>query len=375
MYSQPSIGDSRHSLPGAIWRRMRWWNRRRRVGGHGDIEDDSEQSRATRSRQMATIYNLSGVESGDEIAMKERSDERVSETFWTRQNGPLESNCITNSRCRSWNSSNPRPPRPPSGSFYADYQNPHELLETSAGGNTSRTNTFALGHTILDHRSDPMDTEGRRGQFLPSSGNAQEEIDDEHNQNEAEEESKDFLAPQPEQWRAFAPASRACRPTFVFDPAGKFSYYWSMVVSMAFLYNLWVIAYRFSFDEITSATRLRWFCLDYACDFIYLLDIAVQFRTGFLEDGVLQTNPGRLRVHYMNSTKFYMDCLSLLPLDFLYLSLGYRSILRCFRLTKVYKGYAFVEKTERHTNYPNVLRGLLLLHAVLLIFHWNACLV
>lgn len=38
--------------------------------------------------------------------------------------------------------------------------------------------------------------------------------------------------------------------SFVFDPAGRLCYYWSMVVSLAFLYNFWVIIYRFAFREI-----------------------------------------------------------------------------------------------------------------------------
>ena len=44
-----------------------------------------------------------------------------------------------------------------------------------------------------------------------------------------------------------------------------------------------------------------------------------------------QTDSTKLRQHYMNSTTFYVDCLCLLPLDFLYLSLGFKSILRIFR--------------------------------------------
>lgn len=40
------------------------------------------------------------------------------------------------------------------------------------------------------------------------------------------------------------------RWTFVFDPAGRLSYYWHMIVSIAFLYNLWVIIFRFAFYEI-----------------------------------------------------------------------------------------------------------------------------
>ncbi|VEN45137.1 unnamed protein product, partial [Callosobruchus maculatus] len=140
--------------------------------------------------------------------------------------------------------------------------------------------------------------------------------------------------------------------SFVFDPAGRLCYYWSMVVSLAFLYNFWVIIYRFAFREIDSNTIVVWFCLDYFADFLYLVDILFHFRTGYLEDGVLQTDSGKLRQHYMNSTTFYIDCLCLLPLDFLYLSIG----------------------TERHTNYPNLFRSSSLIHYLLVIFHWNGCL-
>ncbi|CAK1548488.1 unnamed protein product [Leptosia nina] len=162
--------------------------------------------------------------------------------------------------------------------------------------------------------------------------------------------------------------------SFVFDPAGRLCYYWSMVVSLAFLYNLWVIVYRFAFQEINGETLIVWFCLDYFSDFLYLADILFHFRTGYLEDGVLQTEPAKLRAHYMNSTTFYIDCLCLLPLDFLYLSIGFNSILRSFRLVKIYRFWAFMDRTERHTNYPNLFRSTSLIHYLLVIFHWNGCL-
>ncbi|KAJ8680561.1 hypothetical protein QAD02_016348 [Eretmocerus hayati] len=162
--------------------------------------------------------------------------------------------------------------------------------------------------------------------------------------------------------------------SFVFDPAGRLCYYWSMVVSLAFLYNFWVIIYRFAFQEINGETIVVWFCLDYLSDFLYLIDIAFHFRTGYLEDGVLQTDSTKLRTHYMNSTTFYIDCLCLLPLDCLYLSIGFNSILRSFRLVKIYRFWAFMDRTERHTNYPNLFRSTALIHYLLVIFHWNGCL-
>ena len=160
----------------------------------------------------------------------------------------------------------------------------------------------------------------------------------------------------------------------MFDPAGRLCYYWSMVVSLAFLYNFWVLIYRFAFQEIASDTLVMWLCLDYFCDLVYVLDIAFHFRTGYLEEGVLQTDASKLRQHYMNSTTFYVDCLCLLPLDFLYLSIGFNSMLRCFRLVKIYRFWTFMDRTERHTNYPNVFRSISLVHYLLVIFHWNACL-
>ncbi|XP_035739050.1 cGMP-gated cation channel alpha-1-like isoform X5 [Vespa mandarinia] len=162
--------------------------------------------------------------------------------------------------------------------------------------------------------------------------------------------------------------------SFIFDPAGRLCYYWSMVVSLAFLYNFWVIIFRFAFQEINGETYWIWFCLDYFSDFLYVLDIIFHIRTGYLEDGVLQTDATKLRNHYTNSTTFYIDILCLLPLDFLYLSIGFNSMLRSFRLVKIYRFWAFMDWTERHTNYPNLFRSTSLIHYLLVIFHWNGCL-
>ena len=64
-----------------------------------------------------------------------------------------------------------------------------------------------------------------------------------------------------------------------------------------------------------------------------------------------------------------------------------------YRLVKVYQFWAFMDRSERHTNYPNLLRFVInlykhilcllfdffyrfvsLIHYLLLVFHWNACL-
>lgn len=97
-------------------------------------------------------------------------------------------------------------------------------------------------------------------------------------------------------------ADRRCNWSFVFDPSGRLCYYWSVVVSIAFLYNFWVMIYRFAFQEIDRSTIGIWLTFDYLADLLYALDIGFHFRTGYLEEGVLQTDTVKLRQFYMNST-------------------------------------------------------------------------
>ncbi|CAH8436843.1 unnamed protein product [Schistosoma turkestanicum] len=160
---------------------------------------------------------------------------------------------------------------------------------------------------------------------------------------------------------------------FYFNPSGRIVHSWCGVISIVFMYHLWVIIYRFSFNEINQQTVIFWLTLDYFADLLYLIDMTISLRTGFLEDGVMQFDGMKMRSHYLNSSRFYIDCLSLLPLDFLYLSIGFKSILRIFRLCKVYKFWQFMDRAERHTNYPNLMRSTKLLLYYLTFLHWNAC--
>ncbi|CAH8445770.1 unnamed protein product [Heterobilharzia americana] len=161
--------------------------------------------------------------------------------------------------------------------------------------------------------------------------------------------------------------------SFYFNPSGRIVYSWCGVISIIFMYHLWVIIYRFAFNEINQHTVIFWLTLDYFADLLYIIDMTISIRTGFLEDGVMQFDGMKMRSHYLNSSRFYIDCLSLLPLDFLYLSIGFKSILRIFRLCKVYKFWQFMDRAERHANYPNLMRSTKLLLYYLTFLHWNAC--
>lgn len=159
-----------------------------------------------------------------------------------------------------------------------------------------------------------------------------------------------------------------------FEPSSRASYWWSFIVCLAVIYNYWVIIFRYTFDEITLETCFVWFMCDYTMDLIYLLDIFKGLRTAYLDQGVVVRDVTKMGLHYRNTMVFYADWLCLLPLDLIYLSVGFKSLLRSARLIKIYKVWTFLDTTERHTNFPNLIRTLSMVHYLLIIFHWNASL-
>ena len=71
------------------------------------------------------------------------------------------------------------------------------------------------------------------------------------------------------------------RRMLVIDPSSDTYYRWLFIISIAVLYNVLMIIARSVFWKLHDGNLLViWLCFDYICDFIYLLDMAVQFRTG-----------------------------------------------------------------------------------------------
>ncbi|XP_038056892.1 cyclic nucleotide-gated cation channel alpha-3-like [Patiria miniata] len=162
----------------------------------------------------------------------------------------------------------------------------------------------------------------------------------------------------------------------VIERSDVFYYRWLGVIALAVLYNWLAIIARMSFPLMQSEFRAVWLTLDYVCDFIYILDIAVQFRTGYLEQGLLVRDAKKLRKCYMKSWMFKLDALSMLPLDFLYFATvtGIDTpALRIPRLLRGPRAFEFFDRTETVTNFPNVFRVINLILYILIIIHWNAC--
>nr|XP_054749481.1 cyclic nucleotide-gated cation channel alpha-3-like [Lytechinus pictus] len=160
----------------------------------------------------------------------------------------------------------------------------------------------------------------------------------------------------------------------IFVPDGDFLLYWLTVVSIAVVYNLWVLIAREAWPELQDKSPVGWFIADYFCDFIYILDIVVQARTAYLEEGLLVTDVKILLCHYVKSKTFIVDIISLLPTDLFYLinTETLHTIIRFPRFLRAYRFYTWYTKVETRTYLPNTFRVLYLTHILLLGLHWTA---
>uniref|UniRef100_A0A9J2PDE0 Cyclic nucleotide-binding domain-containing protein n=1 Tax=Ascaris lumbricoides TaxID=6252 RepID=A0A9J2PDE0_ASCLU len=166
------------------------------------------------------------------------------------------------------------------------------------------------------------------------------------------------------------------RTKYVLDTKDEFYYYWLGIVSCAFAYNLIVVIARSVFHDLASGLLwIVWAFCDVLMDLIYLIDMFIQSRTGFLEQGLLVRDIPRIRKLYMTSMQFKLDLISILPLDLIASIAFLRPLpyLRFNRMIRYPRMSDFVERTETRSSMPNAFRVLCVVINIVVIIHWNAC--
>uniref|UniRef100_A0A803TX25 Cyclic nucleotide gated channel subunit alpha 1 n=1 Tax=Anolis carolinensis TaxID=28377 RepID=A0A803TX25_ANOCA len=164
------------------------------------------------------------------------------------------------------------------------------------------------------------------------------------------------------------------KEVFVIDPSGNLYYNWLFCITLPVMYNWTMIIARACFDELQSNNLQMWFIFDYISDVIYVADMFVRTRTGYLEQGLLVKEDMKLKKRYKGTVQFKLDVLSIIPTDLLYFKLGlnYPEI-RINRLLRISRLFEFFQQTETRTSYPNIFRISNLVMYIIIIIHWNAC--
>ncbi|XP_071057205.1 uncharacterized protein [Onthophagus taurus] len=177
-----------------------------------------------------------------------------------------------------------------------------------------------------------------------------------------------------------APSSGARRrrrprkqPRTVVNPDENFYFYWLLILTVCILYNLWTLIVRQSFPELQQLIGNFWIACDSLSDVFFVLDVCVQLRTGYLEQGLMVYDSRKLAKHYLTSRAFLLDLAALCPLDLIQLRLGSQPLLRCPRFFKVYRAVNYYYMVESRTVYPNLWRVINLIHILLILAHWFGC--
>jgi hypothetical protein len=160
---------------------------------------------------------------------------------------------------------------------------------------------------------------------------------------------------------------------FVLSPDDNGTFMWLIILNACVLYNIWLIIARQSFENLEIMFSFYWRVIDGISDSIYLIDVLVQFRTGYLEQGLLVYDSKKLAVNYLKSKKFLLDMFSLAPFELIQLKYNYNlPMLRFPRFFKLYRTIELYYITESRSLYPNVWRVANLTHILFLLGHWFA---
>lgn len=105
----------------------------------------------------------------------------------------------------------------------------------------------------------------------------------------------------------------------------KYRLYWDFVIALLIVFYMFVVPLRLAFattceDDAFAQGQQGWFWLDLTADIFFMIDIGLNFRTGYREPGGgLVTSPKQIAVHYLGGW-FIIDLTASVPLSLLVLA-------------------------------------------------------
>nr|7N15_A Chain A, Cyclic nucleotide-gated cation channel [Caenorhabditis elegans]7N15_B Chain B, Cyclic nucleotide-gated cation channel [Caenorhabditis elegans]7N15_C Chain C, Cyclic nucleotide-gated cation channel [Caenorhabditis elegans]7N15_D Chain D, Cyclic nucleotide-gated cation channel [Caenorhabditis elegans]7N16_A Chain A, Cyclic nucleotide-gated cation channel [Caenorhabditis elegans]7N16_B Chain B, Cyclic nucleotide-gated cation channel [Caenorhabditis elegans]7N16_C Chain C, Cyclic nucl len=212
------------------------------------------------------------------------------------------------------------------------------------------------------------------------------------------------------------------------DPSTDNFYYWTCVVTVAYIYNLLFVIARQVFNDLIGPSsqslcrfyngtlnsttqvectynmltnmkemptysqypdlgwskywhfRMLWVFFDLLMDCVYLIDTFLNYRMGYMDQGLVVREAEKVTKAYWQSKQYRIDGISLIPLDYIlgwpipYINWRGLPILRLNRLIRYKRVRNCLERTETRSSMPNAFRVVVVVWYIVIIIHWNACL-
>ena len=164
------------------------------------------------------------------------------------------------------------------------------------------------------------------------------------------------------------------------NPKGAVRARWDAVVVTCILYNSIVLPLRITFgsaDDLADPLSI----IDFFIDTLFIVDIFLNFNTGFDDDGTVVMDAQIVRFHYFR-TFFVIDLIASLPFDLLVFCFPdthgdtrlYLRLPRLLRLLRLPRMFRYLNRWEDILPINAVaLRMFKLLFSVLMFAHMNAC--
>ncbi|CAH1788036.1 unnamed protein product, partial [Owenia fusiformis] len=213
------------------------------------------------------------------------------------------------------------------------------------------------------------------------------EEDDKSNNGEADNETS--TVDQAQEWR---PQTRSV-PKCIILHYSPFKAVWDWMILLLVLYTAvftpYVAAFLLNEDEArmklnqNSATRLQnaktnqadpLVIIDLIVDVMFIADILINFRTTYVANGEVESDPQKIAVNYVKSW-FLIDAIAAIPFDLLLFGSGtsdtmtITGVLKTARLLRLLR---VARRVDQYSEYGAAV--LLLLMAIFtLIAHWLAC--
>ncbi|GMF25910.1 unnamed protein product [Phytophthora fragariaefolia] len=163
---------------------------------------------------------------------------------------------------------------------------------------------------------------------------------------------------------------------WVLHPQSPLKTFWDLLSALIVVYYSWIIPFMLCFEwyEPSSATIIFMKVLD-AWGF---LDIALRFRTGFIEYGAVVMNPHKIRQAYVRSIWFPIDIASTIPFEYFIndtsTSVSTRKtikMIKYIKLPRLLRLGRFVKYLKKYKRYSSVIISL---NAVIFSAHVAGCL-
>ena len=154
---------------------------------------------------------------------------------------------------------------------------------------------------------------------------------------------------------------------------------WDLLMIFCVVYNCLVIPLRMAFgDENENLDALAF--VDWFVDFLFLVDIYLNFHTGFDDDGIIMNDKQEVRQRYLR-TWFGFDLIISLPIDLPFAFIGgnsnmrlYFRIPRLLRLLRVPRALRYLSHWDDKLAIDGAaLRMSKLIFMILMYAHTNAC--